>query len=209
MTAPAFRSVGGSRCCERSGADERRYPGDRAHMGDEVAWAMAPACTSAARAEQSAAPPDPRREGDKTMSPKEYAAQKRSESRPAPEALDAECRGRWICPGRRASGGATRSSSPSATSSARRSRRSFVTHWRGSMHKDHTAAADNLPDALFYAALPAFRRALPPHWVPRHHFGENWEDLRGTSRRVYLQVTRTISSAGSARCAATPSFAGR
>ena len=31
----------------------------------------------------------------------------------------------------------------------------ILTHWRGSMHKDHTAAADNLPDALFYAALPA------------------------------------------------------
>src|SRR5262249_24341659 len=56
------------------------------------------------------------------------------------------------------------------------------------MHKDHSAAADNLPDALFYAALPAFQRALPPHWVPRHYFGENWEDLRGYEPEIFLQV---------------------
>jgi N-acetylglucosamine malate deacetylase 1 len=64
----------------------------------------------------------------------------------------------------------------------------IVTHWRGSMHKDHTAAADNLPDALFYAALPAFQRALPPHRVGRCYFGENWEDLRGYEPEVFLEV---------------------
>jgi LmbE family N-acetylglucosaminyl deacetylase len=64
----------------------------------------------------------------------------------------------------------------------------ILTHWRGSMHKDHTAAADNIPDALFYAALPAFRRALPPHRVTRRYFGENWEDLRGYEPEVYLEI---------------------
>jgi LmbE family N-acetylglucosaminyl deacetylase len=66
--------------------------------------------------------------------------------------------------------------------------RVVLTHWRGSMHKDHTAAADNLPDALFYAALPAFRRAQPPHWVARRYYGENWEDLRGYEPEVYLEI---------------------
>jgi len=39
----------------------------------------------------------------------------------------------------------------------------IVTHWRGSMHKDHRNTHDNVMEALFYAALPAFQRDHAAH----------------------------------------------
>jgi hypothetical protein len=56
------------------------------------------------------------------------------------------------------------------------------------MHKDHTAAHENLADAIFYAALPAFERNNPPHWAGKVYYGENWEDLRGYVPEVFVEV---------------------
>ena len=35
----------------------------------------------------------------------------------------------------------------------------ILTHWKGSLHKDHTATYEIVQDAIFYAALPAIRRS--------------------------------------------------
>lgn len=51
-----------------------------------------------------------------------------------------------------------------------------VTHWHGSWHKDHRAAAQLTQNGLFFAALPTIRREQPAHVVPLLLFGENWED---------------------------------
>jgi LmbE family N-acetylglucosaminyl deacetylase len=70
----------------------------------------------------------------------------------------------------------------------------ILTHWRGSIHKDHVAAYDIVQDAVFYAALPAIRRNgpggedLPAHWA-RVLYPENWEDMDGFRADLYLDVS--------------------
>lgn len=65
----------------------------------------------------------------------------------------------------------------------------IVTHWRGSIHRDHRNTHDNVMEALFYAALPAFERAHPAHRARAVYFAENWEDPNGFEPSVYVDVT--------------------
>jgi LmbE family N-acetylglucosaminyl deacetylase len=65
----------------------------------------------------------------------------------------------------------------------------LITHWRGSLHKDHTATWEIVRDAIFYASLPAIRRALPACRPPALHFAENWEDMDGWRADFYLDVS--------------------
>ncbi len=64
-----------------------------------------------------------------------------------------------------------------------------LTHWKGSIHKDHVATHEIVRDAIFYAALPALKRALPVHRVRGVYFPENWEDMEGWRADVYLDVS--------------------
>lgn len=64
----------------------------------------------------------------------------------------------------------------------------ILTHWRGSMHKDHIAAHDIVRDAVFYAALPAIRRSRPAHRVSGLYFPENWEDMDGWRADFYIDA---------------------
>lgn len=69
-----------------------------------------------------------------------------------------------------------------------------LTHWKGSFHKDHSAAYDIVQDAVFYAALPALRRndaegrPLAAHWA-RVYYPENWEDMDGWRADLYVDVS--------------------
>ena len=65
----------------------------------------------------------------------------------------------------------------------------ILTHWKGSIHKDHIATHEIVRDAIFYAALPAIRRELPAHRVRGVYFPENWEDMDGWRADIYLDVT--------------------
>lgn len=156
-------------------------------MGDEVAWGMALAAHVRQGMKVGMLHLTPGEKGHKTMLPEDYAAQKLEESRACAHALGAEC---WSLPYRDGELPVNDEVKFRIADVIREARpKAILTHWRGSMHKDHTAAADNLPDAIFYAALPAFQRELPPHWVGRVFFGENWEDLRGGYEpEVYLEV---------------------
>jgi len=70
----------------------------------------------------------------------------------------------------------------------------ILTHWKGSMHKDHRAAYAIVDDAQFYAALPAIQRT-GPHGedLPAHYasvlYSENWEDMEGYRADIYLDVS--------------------
>jgi LmbE family N-acetylglucosaminyl deacetylase len=55
----------------------------------------------------------------------------------------------------------------------------ILTHWKGSIHKDHVAAHDIVRDAIFYAARPAVKRELLAHHIQDIYFPENWEDMDG------------------------------
>ncbi len=65
----------------------------------------------------------------------------------------------------------------------------ILTHWKGSIHKDHIATHEIVRDAVFYAALPALPRDLPAHRVAALYFPENWEDMEGWRADIYLDVT--------------------
>ena len=65
----------------------------------------------------------------------------------------------------------------------------ILTHWKGSMHKDHTNTCLCLPDAIFYAALRTFERPLPNHWARQLLYAENWEDPYGFVPELYLQIS--------------------
>jgi LmbE family N-acetylglucosaminyl deacetylase len=157
-----------------------------AHMGDEVAWGMALAAHRRQGLSVGMLHLTPGEKGHKTLTPAEYAAQKEIEARECAEVLGAQI---WTLPYGDGELPVSDDVKWGICDVVREAKpRVVITHWRGSMHKDHTAAADNVPDALFYAALPAFRRALPNHWVGHRYFGENWEDLKGYEPEVYLQV---------------------
>ncbi len=157
-----------------------------AHMGDEVAWGMALAAHRRQGLTVGVLHCTPGEKGHPRLPPEEYAAQKLEESRACAAALGAEW---WALDYRDGELPVNDEVKFRLCDVIREARpRVIITHWRGSMHKDHIAVAENLPDALFYAALPAFRRALPGHRVSRVCFGENWEDLRGYEPELYLEV---------------------
>jgi N-acetylglucosamine malate deacetylase 1 len=54
-----------------------------------------------------------------------------------------------------------------------------ITHWKGSWHKDHHAAAMLTQTGIFFAALPTLKRAEEAHTPQLLLFGENWEDDEG------------------------------
>ncbi|HEX9018752.1 MAG TPA: PIG-L deacetylase family protein [Anaerolineaceae bacterium] len=74
-----------------------------------------------------------------------------------------------------------------------------LTHWKGSMHKDHRASYYIVQDALFFAGLPAIKRTGPDGKdLPAHHarvlYSENWEDMEGYRPDIYLDVTEVWDS---------------
>jgi LmbE family N-acetylglucosaminyl deacetylase len=64
----------------------------------------------------------------------------------------------------------------------------LLTHWSGSIHRDHRHTSVNVGEALFYAGLPAFERAHPAHRPAKVYYAENWEDPEGFKPEVYLDV---------------------
>lgn len=63
-----------------------------------------------------------------------------------------------------------------------------LTHWSGSIHKDHTNTHLSVPDAVFYAALRTFDRPLPSHYARKTLYAENWEDPHGFRPEIYLEL---------------------
>ena len=52
----------------------------------------------------------------------------------------------------------------------------ILTHWKGSIHGDHTNTYENVLASIFFAALKAFVREHPNHYPGVIYFAENWED---------------------------------
>lgn len=65
----------------------------------------------------------------------------------------------------------------------------LITHWRGSIHKDHTATHDIVERAQYYAGVPGFERSEPAHFAAGPYYAENWEDPTGFVPTVYVQVS--------------------
>jgi len=64
----------------------------------------------------------------------------------------------------------------------------LITHWSGSIHRDHVACTAIVEEALFYAGLPSLQRNHPAHNVGLLCFGENWEDPVGFQPELYIDI---------------------
>lgn len=64
----------------------------------------------------------------------------------------------------------------------------LITHFEGSMHKDHAACSRIVKDAWFYAAIGGFERKDSPHFA-KLLFAENWEDHRDYKPYVYYGIS--------------------
>lgn len=158
-----------------------------AHMGDEIAWGIALAAQKRQGASIGMLHLTPGEKGHKTMSPADYARQKHEEAPQCAEILGAKL---WTLDYKDGELPVNDEVKYQICDVIREAKpKLIITHWPGSMHKDHTAAAENLPDAIFYAALPAFARSLPNHACYRYLHGENWEDQRGYVPETFLEVT--------------------
>jgi LmbE family N-acetylglucosaminyl deacetylase len=65
----------------------------------------------------------------------------------------------------------------------------ILTHWKGSLHKDHAATYAIVQDAVFYAALPSIRRELAAHRIRAVYYPENWEDMDGWRADIFLDAS--------------------
>lgn len=70
----------------------------------------------------------------------------------------------------------------------------LITHWKGSIHKDHENTAYIVEDARFYAALPTIQRALPAHGVWTLYYAENWEDPYDFVPDTYVDVSEVFDT---------------
>ncbi len=68
----------------------------------------------------------------------------------------------------------------------------IIGHWKGSMHKDHTAAHHILEDARFYAALKTIERSQPAHFARQLFYADNWEDPYGFHPEVFIPIPEDI-----------------
>jgi N-acetylglucosamine malate deacetylase 1 len=65
----------------------------------------------------------------------------------------------------------------------------LLTHWQGSLHRDHRNTSLNVMESLFLARLPAFQRQHPAYGPSKVLYAENWEDEDGFKPDLYLDVT--------------------
>jgi LmbE family N-acetylglucosaminyl deacetylase len=125
--------------------------------------------------------------GHPTLSEEEYSAQKLAEAQAAARALGADVR---ILPYADGELMATEEAKFAVADVIRELRPTHIlTHWPGSIHKDHRAAFEIVRDAIFYAALPSIRRAHPAHEVIGPYLTENWEDGIDYVPQIYVDVS--------------------
>lgn len=116
----------------------------------------------------------PGEKGHKTLDPETYAVQKRREAVKAADALGGEALFLNYKDGELPADETVKFQIADTIREVKP--KVVLAHWTGSMHKDHTAAGAVMPDALFYAAIPGFQRALPAHGGVTMYYTENWED---------------------------------
>ena len=125
--------------------------------------------------------------GHRTLSPEEYAKQKREEAVACAEALGAKA---LFLPYKDAELPLTEEVKYEVADIIRAEKPDIlITHWKGSIHKDHEYTHHIVWDAIFYAALPTIQRELPAHSFSGIYFAENWEDMEGFEQDTYIDIS--------------------
>lgn len=65
----------------------------------------------------------------------------------------------------------------------------ILTHWKGSIHTDHTNCYENVLASLFFAGLKTFVREYSNHYPKAIYFAENWEDEEEFAPEVYIDTS--------------------
>lgn len=125
--------------------------------------------------------------GHPILSADQYAAQKRREATEVAAAIGAELE---IGPYQDAEIPNDESSRRWVAAVIRRVKPTLVlTHWKESIHRDHSATSAIVSDALLLAALPGVSGvAGQPHRGVSIWYAENWEDATGFRPYVYVGV---------------------
>lgn len=129
----------------------------------------------------------PGEKGHKTMSPDDYAQQKIKEGHKAAAALGAKA---IFLPYKDAELPVNDEVKYALADIIRAEKPNImITHWKGSIHKDHENTYYIVQDAIFYAALPSIKRELPAHGCYTQFFAENWEDPYDFEVDTYVDIT--------------------
>ena len=65
-----------------------------------------------------------------------------------------------------------------------------ITHWKNSIHKDHSATSAIVRDAILLTELEAVKTDLPPYRGVRGlYYADNWEDAEGFQPYIYVDVS--------------------
>jgi LmbE family N-acetylglucosaminyl deacetylase len=125
--------------------------------------------------------------GHPTLSVEQYSAQKRREAADVAAAIGAELE---IGPYHDAEIPNDEAARRWVATVIRRVRPTLVlTHWKQSMHRDHSATSAIVQDAILLAALPGISGVVgQPHRGVSIWYAENWEDAENFSPYVYVGV---------------------
>ncbi len=125
--------------------------------------------------------------GHPTLTPEQYAAQKRSEADSVARALGATLE---IGPWQDAEIPNTEEARKWVASAIRRIRPNLIlTHWKKSMHRDHANTSAIVQDAVLLAALRGISGVEgEPHRGAAIWYAENWEDAEDFKPYVYVAV---------------------
>jgi len=130
--------------------------------------------------------------GHPKLAPEEYGPQKHAEAERAAAALGAGVR---FLPFRDAEIFTSEESILAVADVLRELKAdSVITHWRESIHPDHTACHHIVTEATFYASVPHLPRPQPEHWVRGLYYAENWEDRFAFEPYVSVDVTEDVGA---------------
>ena len=70
-----------------------------------------------------------------------------------------------------------------------------ITHWKQSMHKDHSITSAIVQDAVLLASLPGVQLTHPAHrGIRTVWYTDNWEDATDFAPYVYVKVSDTLDA---------------
>lgn len=129
--------------------------------------------------------------GNPKLAPREYGAQKRREALAAAKVLGAEV---IFGPYRDGELPDTEEARRYVAGIIRKVKPHYVfTHWKRSMHRDHSRTQAIVSDAVLLASLAGVETGSPPHrGILGVYYAENWEDREDFHPYLYLDVSSSL-----------------
>ena len=126
--------------------------------------------------------------GNPKLAPSKYAEQKRREAEAAAKALGAEV---IFGPYSDALLPNDEAARRFVTEVIRTVKPTYViTHWKNSIHKDHSATSAIVQDAILWSELEAVKTAHPAfRGVRGLYYADNWEDAEGFKPYIFVDVS--------------------